>query len=345
MSSFINAVSARLFRYWSGTEAANATKSGWSPVWIIPREMYSEKKTHYALNDRKELRKILKLAMKNNVQHLIRKDEDRGFWVNSFEYDDVDALPKGLFYVPESVLLGRMVERKQARQFQTDSGPLFVFNNDDYIVSAKPAGLIRDITTFGASVGAIATDAEQQQLDQTTLQSAMLSVLPDLSSFVLTKQVDVDWMALLKGYGIPLAAIGAIYLGASSAYLSVMQSIYDGRFEDQRETLSEALAIQDTVQGNYQVLASIQSSMNEFDEAFPLWRVLEPLYRMKDVKFRRISYQEGSFTLFGEAKRATDVMRILSEQPNVEASWDRPVAKRRTFELFSIKLEVVKGNG
>lgn len=312
----------------------SAKKIGKKAVWIIGRKHYREWVKHYPMNEKKLVKRALKLDASDSHAHTLVKSETGGYDVIFWQFD-ADKLPPGSVFIPESFLIGKVLKKNEVATVITPGGRLFVANQQGVSRSAKETQLLTSAAQFAVSIGLSEPKSQQQYELAELLDTALVKVTPSVGSFLNPEERSLP---PLWRMALPALFVMVVYLGSSSAYLSLRLDSVQDEYESRQGELAAALEKQDKVRKLERSLETYLQINETTASSFYIWSLLKPLFEQKDVSFRRITYIDGGFEIFGSAERATDVLRTLSELDGVTASFNRPVSKRRTEEIFSIEM-------
>ncbi|TDP40236.1 hypothetical protein DEU29_102136 [Idiomarina aquatica] len=309
-------------------------KVGKRPVWVIGRKHYREWVKHYPMNEKKLVKKALKLDASESHAHILVKSDTGGYDVVFWRFD-TSKLPSGSVFIPESYLIGKSLKKNEVATIITPDGRLFVANQQGLSRSAKETQLMTSAEQFAVSIGLSEPKSQRQYELATLIEEGFLRVIPNAGSFLSQQQ---RTLPPLWRVALPAIIVALLYLAGSSAYLSIKLNSVQESYESRQDELTAALEKQDRVRQLERSLQTYQEIDQTTASSFYIWSLLKPLFEQKDVSFRRITYIDGSFEIFGSAERATDVLRTLSQLDGVTASFNRPVSKRRAEEIFSIEL-------
>lgn len=319
----------------NGDRVISNPKVSSKAIWIVGRKHYREWVKHYPMNEKKLVKRALSLDSADSDAHSIVKSSSGGFdvifWSFAFE-----KLPKGNCFIPESLLVGKQLSSNQAVSLSTPGGEVFVAKQNELIRSAKKTALMATVEQFSTSVGLSVTASSEKLNIADVIHSGLLSVLPNIPEMFVS---DSSQRQPLWRLAIPLAVVAGMYLIGSSAYLSWRLDSVKAAYAERSDELSQALSRQDKVQQLQRKVDVYEQISDTTSSSFYIWKILKPLFQQPDVSFRRITFDDGAFEVFGSAERATDVLRTLTEIEGVSAAFNRPVTKRRAEEIFSIELK------
>lgn len=313
------------------TYVSNSEQKG-SVFTVVGRHLYREWQQSFPMNESKAVKQALSLTADEFDGYLLRKGESGGCKVTCWRFLNKGLHQNGLLF-PESVLLGCQLAPNTLAEYNTPMGTLFVANKDGAIHSARKTSLMSDVKQFAVSVG-LKYDSTGTTLEP-DYAAGVISLLPQWARFS-TKSDKQGWP--LWRWALPVMSAVIVYLGVSSLYLNWSHNSLSEQYDQRSAELSEALDLQTRLSNQQQQLTTLATLREEATSSFPVWKLIVPLYQQPELQLRRITMTEDGFELFGQAPRATDILRQLTEMPGVNASFNRPVSSRRGQETFSIAL-------
>ncbi|MCJ8272064.1 MAG: hypothetical protein MJK04_22040 [Psychrosphaera sp.] len=298
-------------------------------ILIIGKEHYSEENRTFPLQSRKELNKILKLEADNSdgiMLYSIGRYIEGQCSVTSWKIKSpllAELALTPIFVVPESALL---LGDKPGQLFSAsrNNRTFWFIDNQGQFLSAEKKGLISSSTMFLASAGLSdqTTCAELDDNDYLALltESLLPVLLTNLGGFKtsLRKLESIDWLSHLKYSGVAVVLLFSGYVGLTSLYLNMRldsakqaQVVYASKTRDVF-ALKAQLGV---VEQKDQQITDINNAVSAPNV---IWRFIAPLAK-RGIKFSRVSMSpDGTYTVAGEADKATDVLEFIKSDPLVK---------------------------
>lgn len=331
----VNAYAKRLLR----SLISRVSKKNTTPkraINIVDRSLYSEWSRHFPINEKKAVRKAIKLGEENYDGYILHRCEPNGYSVTFWKFKAQVGAGKTRIMIPESLLLSSLLNNNEAGTFQTSDGILFVAKENGKTHSALKTKLLNSIEEFASGLGIKRIRPSAESGNDYAL--AVLRNLKFLTSFI-------QWGGR-KGISptrllIPSIILVTLYFAGTSLLLRNQLSTVEEQYQANSGELQSALAVQERFNESKEKLDTLLRVEQELVTSFPIWSVVKTLYEMENVAVRRITLVEDNlFEIFGQGERATDVLRRVNEINGVSASFNRPVTSRRDGEIFSIELRL-----
>jgi hypothetical protein len=295
---------------------------------IVGKEHYSEENRTFPLQSRKELNKILKLESDNSdgiMAYHIGDYIDGQRIVICWQISSEVVTKLGLtpiFVIPESALL-LWDKPNQLFSVSRNNRTFWFINRQGQYLSAEKKGLISSSIMFLASAG-LSDNTDNVEVDESDylarLSGAFLPVLlSNLGGFKtsLRKLESIDWVSHLKYSGVATVLLFGSYLALTTLYLNMrLDSAKEAQvtYADQTKDifrLKAQLGVVEERSGQINTVKNAVSAPNV------LWRFIVPLAK-RGIKFSRVSMApDGTFTVAGEADKATDVLEYIKSDPMV----------------------------
>jgi hypothetical protein len=324
-------------------------------ILIIGKEHYSEENRSFPLQSRKELNKILKLESENSdgtMLYSIGSYIEGQRSVISWQIKSPVLLELALtpiFVVPESALL---LCNKPGQLFNAsrNNRAFWFIDNQGQFLCAEKKGLISSSTMFLASAG-ISDQTACAGLDDhdylALLSESLLGVLlTNLGGFKtsLRKLESIDWLSHLKYSGTAVILLFIGYVGLTSMYLKMRldsakqdQVVYATKTKDVFQLKAQLSVVE-------QKDRQITAVNNAVSAPNVIWRFIVPLAK-RGIKFSRVSMSpDGTYTVAGEADKATDVLEFIKSDPLVkEPQFVGQNTVLNGKDRFSIGFKIKKG--
>ncbi|NQZ05997.1 MAG: hypothetical protein HRT35_02455 [Algicola sp.] len=295
---------------------------------IVGKEHYAEENRTFPLQSRKELNKILKLESDNfdgimvyHIGHYIDGQRIVICWQMSSEvFSGLGLTP--IFVIPESALL-LSDNPNQLLSVSRNNRTFWFIDRQGQYLSAEKKGLISSSTMFLASAG-LSDNTNNVEVDEsdylTRLGGSFLpALLTNLGGFKtsLRKLESIDWASHLKYSGVATVLLFGGYFALTSLYLNMRlnsakeaQVVYADQTKDVFQ-LKAQLGVVEEKAGQINTVNNAVSAPNV------VWRFIVPLAK-RGIKFSRVSMSpDGTYSVVGEADKATDVLEFIKSDPLV----------------------------
>ncbi|MDH3535782.1 MAG: hypothetical protein OER87_08550 [Gammaproteobacteria bacterium] len=359
LTRFAHSVIDRLLRHvtWHASESRNLSRQPgehFPLVIILGREHYSERRKSYPALRRRDLEKVLREDLAGEPPTLAVfgpiSGERREVSFYRMKRAVVEALPRSLFIVPESVLLGvglaaenwADVERQQYRYFLFRDGP------------SQPAGGAlgqRDLVALAAGIDPDCIPEEYRGSDDLLLR--MRRSLPALPA-------STWWSCrnpLPRGFGLervawkPLAVTAGLmlfaYLALSSIYLQSVLAYRTGVLEELEPGIQEGLIADNEARAYEARGAALIELWSGRSDTQQVWEAVA-LALQNRATVSQLDMQSGRVSFYGEAPDASEILTLLGSTPGfVDVSFDAPVRSgrngRQSFALSFVLSNVRSG--
>ena len=337
----ISAVVRRLLRNvtWHASESlALSGQAGrhFPIVLILGREHYQERQKRYPALRARDLRKVLQeeLAGQPPTITLLDPIHGDGRNVSFFRFDRavIEALPRSLFVVPETVLLGAQLARDSWADVERQGYRYFVFGDG----ASQPSGGAlkqRDLVALAAGMDPDRIPEEYHGSDELLMRlKRALPALPASTWWSCRNPLPRDY-GLERVAWKPLAVMAGMmlfaYLALSSVYLQTLLGQRDRALEVLEPEIQEGL-IADTAADAYaaQRDALIELWAGQI-ETQRVWEAVAIAMR-NSASVSRVDMRAGRVSLYGEAPDASEVLALLDRLPQFEnVAFDAPVRSGR----------------
>ena len=317
---------------------------------VVGRGHYFESVKDYPIGHQSDLRKLLsnepwrfpyRGVLLNRVERLSEQSHRVTSWV--IKQDVLDSLAvRPLFIIPESVCVEAVL-----------NGSVFVLNRleQKVHVAVTPDGLLSSLgqgDSFFSRLGPGAALAEQDAsvtsvLEGTAaidiiLQGMLVSLKKSMFQFFIgfdrERFHSYSWVNGLKLSAI----IGLTYLVMTSGYLLIAKGLVDYRLGANTLKAEPAMLVRNDLNRHRSELTDYKASVTG---VYPMWVAWDVLLDLVDlgVSFRAVNSNAPAVTYYMTAVRATDILRVLSEDPRViDAEFALPVRNVGQKEQFAIKV-------
>jgi hypothetical protein len=293
-------------------------------VLILGREYYKERRRTYPALRRRDLEKVLRQELAGKPPTLsvpgpLRGDR-REVSFYSLEPGLIESLPRSLFIIPESVVLGSQVPADGWADVERQDYRYFLFGDG----SSQPAGgalAKRELVALAAGVDPDRPPDEWR--GSAELLSRMRRALPKLPALSwwscrnpLPRRFGVDAVAW-RPVALTAAAMLFGYLVFSSTYLQTSLSLRSGALDTIRPEIQEGLAADEEAR-------DLEARRNALAELWGgrvdtqlLWQGVA-LAAQNRASINQVEMREGRVRLYGEAADAAEILTLLAAVPAFE---------------------------
>lgn len=313
---------------------------------IVARSFYTESAKQYPLENKTEVKKLLKLEYsqhENTFSHVWGLVNGQN-QVNIWQFNE--QVPKTLIQLPESVLFALSGLPNQVTQVINDK-TIYVTREAQLIHSLPHSALVNSCNRFAMSVG-----VAQQQQDKhivssdiaTELVANLKKLTPELIlSFISLPKSTEGGFTLFKKITIPSLTIFSLYLTLSSGYLFYKHWELTQDLTEQGPEISSALQQQLSLDKNLIRYHELSKFLSEQNTSSEIWLIMEPLF--SQAEFSNVSMKNDRYILSGNSIKAIDLLEVMSKMSQVEnAKFDRPIRQYRGKDIFVISFKIKKYN-
>lgn len=341
MSRVVKAVTDRFLRHvtWHTSASINLARSPgdhYPLVVILGREHYSERSKSYPALQRRDLQKVLDGELAGGPPTLVLLDpvkgDQRQVRFYTLQPDVVESLPRSLFIVPESVLLGMRLPAESWAEVQRQDYRYYLFAGG----SSQPAGGAlenRELVAMAAGLdpGQEPEEWHGSELLQRRLRQA-LPALPALTWWSCRNRAR-------RGFGIdgiawkPIASMAAVmlfaYLTLSTLYLQVLLDQRDGALETLGPDIQAGLLADNEARDiviRRDALIELWSGQTDTQR---VWQAVA-LALQNQASINGVDMRDQRISLRGEAVDASEVLARLAATPGfTDVAFDAPVRTAR----------------
>ena len=344
----------RLLRHviWHASRSLNLSgQSGThlSLVVILGREHYSERQSSYPALRARDLRKVLQEELVGAPPTITLFGPARGDSreVRFFRLDPavVDVLPRSLFIVPESVVLGAQLTADNWADIERQGYRYFLFRDG---VSQPAGGALgqRDLVALAAGVDPDRIPEEYRGSDELVLRlRRSLSSLPASTWWScrnpLPRDLGLDriaWKPVALTAGVMLFA----YLVLTSLYLQASLGQRENALEVLEPQIREGLVADNEARAFVARKDALTELWSERKDTQRLWQAVGIAVQKRAI-ISRIDMRDARVSLRGEARDASEVLAELASMPGfADVSFDAPVVARRGGQQsFTLSFDLI----
>ena len=339
----------RLLRHviWYASESRNLSgKPGdhLPLVVVLGREHYAERQKSYPSLRTRDLQKVLQEELAGGPPTITLlgpvRGDSRKVRFFSLNRDVVDALPRSLFVIPESVALAAQLQADDWADVERQGYRYFLFGNG----LSQPAGgalAQRELVAMASGVDPDRSPEEYHGSDEMVLRlRRSLSSLPVSTWWYcrnpLPRELGLDriaWKRIASMAGLMLFA----YLALSSVYQQSLLSQRSGALKELEPQIQEGLVADNearTYEAQRDALIELWSGRKGTQQ---VWEAVA-IALQNSATISRIDMSEGRISLRGEAPDASEVLAVLASTPRFDdVSFEAPIRSgrngRQTFAL------------
>lgn len=339
----------RALRYvtWHASESRNLSRQPgdhYPFIVILGREHYSEKRKSYPALRRRDLEKVLREELKEEPLTLALlgpvSADRREVCFYRLHRAVIESLPRSLFIVPESVLLGAGLPTDGWADVQRQNYRYFLFRGGP----SQPAGgalQARDLVAMAAGVDADSVPEEWRGSDELLGRLRRgLAAVPALTWWSCRNPLprqslinSVEWKPVALVAGLMLFA----HLALSSLYLQVLLSSREGALETLAPQIQEGLAADNEARAYAARRDALIELWSGRSDTQHVWEGLALALKNR-AKVSRLDMQGGRISVRGEAPDASEILAVLASTPGfLDVSFDAAVRSggsgRQNFAL------------
>lgn len=332
----------RLLRHviWHASESRNlagAPGDHLPIVIVLGREHYQERQKRYPALRTGDLRKVLREELADQPPTLTIPGPVRGDGrdVSLFRLDRavIEALPRSLFIIPESVLLESRLAENDWADVERQGFRYFLFRNG---VSQPAGGALgqRELVAMAAGVDPGRTPKTFHGSDELLLRLRQsLSSLPASTWWScrnpLPRRFGLDAVAW-RPVALTAALIAFSYLVFSSLYLQASLSLRSGDLDTLRPEIQEGLVANEEareLEARRNALAELWGGRVDTQV---LWQGVA-LAVQKRASINQIEMRDGQVRFYGEAADAAEILTTLAAVPDFkDVTFDSAVRSGRS---------------
>lgn len=325
-------------------------------VLILGREHYKERRRSYPALRRRDLEKVLRQELAGEPPTLTVPgpvDEDRRE-VSFYRLAPglAESLPRSLFVIPESVVLGTQVPRDGWVDVEREDYRYFLFGDG----SSQPAGGAlgqRELVALAAGIDPELPPEEWQ--GSAELLRRFRRGLPKLPALTwwscrnpAPRRLGLNGIAW-KPVAITAALMLFGYLVLSSIYLQASLSLRSGDLDALRPEIQDGLVADEEARS----LAARRDALAELwgtrTDTQRLWQGVA-LALQNQANITQVEMREGRVRLYGEAADAAEILTLLAAVPDFsDVTFDSAVRSgrsgRQNFTLSFVLADVTDDTG
>jgi hypothetical protein len=306
-------------------------------VLILGREHYKERRRTYPALRRRDLEKVLRQELAGEPPTLsvpgpVRGDR-REVSFYSMQPGFIESLPRSLFVIPESVVLGSEVPEDGWADVERQDYRYFLFADG----SSQPAGgalAQRELVALAAGV----------DLDRSPDEWRGSAELLRRMRRALLKLPGLTWWScrnpLPRRFGLdavawrPVALTAALtlfgYLVVSSLYLQVSLSLRNGDLDALRPQIQEGLATDEEARDLGVRRNALAELWGGRADTQLIWQGVA-LAAQKRASINQIEMRDGKVRFYGEAADAAEILTLLAAVPEFkDVGFDSAVRSGRS---------------
>jgi len=319
---------------------------------IVARKYYQEKLLTYPIDNKSELKKLLKLELHENAYYQVVKSGEGSSLVNCWEMSE--NVPSAFITLPDSLLLALSTKNNEiicqqlpffednnSNKYQSnDDNQLYVTRSQDVIYSQLKSTTINSELRFSLSIGISPQEKSNFNGREVFVQQLILglSALPIMSMVnYFRKPKFIEQKRIAMQFTIPLLIVMTGYLAISSSYLAYKKNNLENKLSAQRQEVNDAFEQQNTYDKNKEKYQSLKVFLADKQPHSAIWLVLAQV--IEQAKFSYVKLANNRYNIRGVSPKATQLLEELTKNVYVkEALFENPTRTTRKGELFSISL-------
>ena len=332
----------RLSRYvtWHGNTDHNLAGEGgrhFPLVLILGREHYKERRRTYPALRRRDLEKVLRQELAGEPPTLSVPGPVRGdrrevsFYI--MQPDLIESLPRSLFVIPESVVLGSEVTEDGWADVERQGYRYFLFADG----SSQPAGgalAKRELVALAAGVDLdLPPDEWRGSAELLGRMRRALLKLPGMTWWScrnpVPRRFGLDAVAW-KPVALTAALVLFGYLVLSSLYLQASLSLRGGDLDTLRPEIQEGLVADEEARGLEARRNGLAELWGGRADTQLLWQGVA-LAVQNRASINQVEMRDGRVRFYGEAADAAEILTVLAAEPGFkDVTFDSAVRSGRS---------------
>lgn len=337
----------------------NNLANNYLPIIIISRQHYNVEHQKYPVEQQSQLEKIIKLEHSidgKKMSYVIGDFDGENRTVTFFSMKEQAITlienAKPIVVIPDILLLGAQYNN-QLIDYHIANKHYWVLERGGVIFSTLSNALIKNKYIFANSIGYnLEENSEQVSLDDSTVKFE-LKVLIGLffSRKVFAFKVKTEQTIKVSGKSLLTfsAAFSAAFILAQLAFIqfyNISAVDYKEKNQQLQSDVTEVLAIRKSGLETAKLIESIQSQINGVNVDLTAWALLKVVSEQAGAELINFSMYnnqgEVAVNLMAKAPRATDILKLLSNNPNVlKAEFSSDVVTTKEGDSFQIKATLV----
>jgi hypothetical protein len=339
----------RLLRHvtWHASESrilSNQPGDHYPLIIILGREHYSERRKSYPALRRRDLENVLREELKEEPLTLALlgpvSADRREVSFYRLQRAVIESLPRSVFIIPESVLLGVGLTADSWADVQRQNYRYFLFRGGP---SQPAGGALQARALVAMAAGVDADTVPEEWCGSVELLGRLrrgLAAVPALTWWScrnpLPRQFGFDgiaWKPVALIAGLMLFA----HLALSSIYLQVLLSNREGALETLAPQIQEGLAADNEIRAYVARRDALIELWSGRSDTQYVWQGLALALKNRAI-VSRLDMQGGRISVRGEAPDASEILAVLASTPGfLDVSFDAPVRSgsngRQNFAL------------
>lgn len=311
---------------------------------VLGREHYRERRKRYPALRKRDLNKVLReeLAGEPPTLTLIGPIEGDGREVSFYRLDEavLESLPRGLFVVPESLLLSAQLTVDSWADVERGGYRYYLFENG----TSQPAGGAlegRELVALASGMDPARIPEEYRGGDEVLLRlRRSLSLLPVSTWWScrnpLPRNLGLDRVAW-KPLAVTAGALVFAYLALTSLYLQALLSQRENTLDVLEPQIQEGLVADNEARALEARKVALSELWSGRDDTQRLWEAVGIAVQSQTI-VSSVDIRAGRVSLRGETPDASEVLAALASTPSfADVAFDAPVRSgrggRQSFEL------------
>jgi len=324
---------------------ADAPNDQFALVAVIGREHYDLEQRRYPVRAVSDLRRVLALELAGARDCLVYigpfANEGREVTLHRLAADFPRAMPRALFWVPETLLLTGQARQGGVLAIERAGLKYFVAANG---ASLLAGGAIRDAGVFALAAG-VALPGEPVALDAAALRAEFMPALARLPGSAWWRLRSPVALEQLRRFLWPAATFATLallaYLALVSAYFATVEFLRARELAALGPEVTQLLRDQRALEALSVERAGLAQVVATAAPAWPVWEVVATVFRLKGAVYG-LSVTGDLVTVRCTAAEATAVLEALRALRGFrDARFDMAVRQGGAGQEFVITLRRV----
>lgn len=316
--------------------------AGFSPLLlIVDRNFYQEFTITLPIDNKKDLKKVLSLEYPNvdGFFTYIHPSEQGQSSITVWKFSK--AVPAAFIMLPESFLFTHAL--KLNHFIYSEINHVYFTRTSQGISSLPKNDLINSVEKFANASSTFVeynTVISKDKYKGELFKSLISMKLQYFTCFMRPSNIPKikQKLAVLLS---TLFFVPMLYLFFTSIYLVINESMLETELKTQNKEVIKILEQQKKLDAKVLEYVEIERFIPSHPALTPVWNVLLDIFPA--AKITRIQYYNNRFILRGSTEKATNILTILSEHPQVkDAKFDSPTSSYRKKERFVVSFKLTK---
>ncbi|WP_462173402.1 hypothetical protein [Pseudoalteromonas xiamenensis] len=309
-------------------------------ICFVGKKYIEEQALSLPVRSKRELDKVIRLKFGSKTPIYQATKSENGFKVQTWQVL-VDNI-KSIILVPEPYAQGFLLKEDEVCLLHNGTKSYFAVNHNGLILSSLRTNIFNSHDIFAQSLGlsiySVKEDDCKESLAQIVAVGTFLKI--NLVRF-LNRKNNLFAQEFSISDLLPAISIASFYFLSTSAFILYQNSTLNRELESNKQKIDSLLDIRETQTANNAKLFDYQQVLLGHQPTAHVWLMVYRLYQLDKVEFSALRFDNGEFTLIGEANKAIDVLSFVVNQPGVtNAHFMNAVRRSGDKEAFSIVFQL-----